>query len=299
MKGRIMAMNKYKVLLFVLPFVLVLMVYYVLLNRDHDESVIKFFPIDEKLQIIDPITNLSLLYQDDQDEYEIQWETSSKVDRPVYLRQDVSLLYVDGKLKGVLSKWKENGQNMLQKTKVHGEDSSHFQAITFHHGEIHYPDDQIKSIQDMSTAELYVIDSPLTALESFVEPASKEQQNWKHTLDHATNQNLLYHWNELMHYYQIPKEKYVAIPLTALPQYNKKPFPSLSQEKTQEVIGQLWEGLYKNYILGITGHQNQIQPVQSFVPLILVGKDGSHLFVLYEDASGHKQQLIQYIPTIS
>ncbi|QHE52963.1 hypothetical protein [Pontibacillus sp. HMF3514] len=267
------------------------------LKPNKEVSVVKFFPLDEVKRFDETFTDLTLLSESDEDEYDFMWKTVSTLEEPVYLRQDVSLLYMDGHLKGVLSKWKENGQNLFQEQKIHGEDSSHYQAVTFHHGEIHYPDDKIKSIQDMSRAELYVIDSPLTPLESFTSPQNQSQEDWKRKLDHATEQQLNYQWNQLIEHYQIPKEQYEIIPLTELPDYETKPFPKLTAEQTQQVIGQLWEGLYKNYVLQFTDDSKE--DINSYVPLVLVDRDGKHLLVLFEDMNQRKQRLIQYYPDFS
>lgn len=264
--------------------------------NDKNVSVIKYFPLDETSSFSDAETDLKLLSETDQDEYNVEWNSFSDVEEPIYLRQDVSLLYIDGRLKGILSKWKENARSIELNSSIHGEDSSHFQAVTFHHGELHYPDDEIKSIQTMTADELYVIDSPHSALESFDQPTNSTQKEWKNTLDHATNQQLSYHWNKLLKYFQIPKNKYKAVPLTELHKYQTKSLPNLTLEQSQQVIGQLWEGLYKNYILGVPGDNKKNKPLQSFVPIILFEKEGKHLLVLYQDGSGKKQQLIQYYP---
>ncbi len=259
------------------------------------QNVVKYFPLDETVSFEETSTSLKMLSESDQDEYEINWTTNSKLKEPVYLRQDISLLYEDGRLKGVLGKWKENSQDLVQEEKVQGEDSGHYQAITYHHGEIHYPDDRIKSIQDMTQSELYVIDSPLTPLESFTEPENQQQIDWKETLDRATQQQLAYRWNQLVTHFSIPLEQYERIPLTTLPEYKTKPLPGLDIEQTQQVIGQLWEGLYKNYILDFTASSNPTNQT-SYVPLILADKDGKHLLVLYENARGKKEKLLQYYP---
>ncbi|WP_138415789.1 hypothetical protein [Aquibacillus sediminis] len=255
-----------------------------------DTPAIKYFPLDEEVSFQTMETNLQLLTETDQDEYNVLWSSTSSLKEPIYLRQDVSLLYSDGRLKGILSKWKENEKHIQLQSKVHGEDSSHYQAISFHHGEIHYPDEQIKSIQAMTHDELYVIDSPHSALTSFNRPTNANQKDWKHTLDNATNQQLNYHWKQLIQHFSIPTDEYNFVPLTDLYQYQTKPIPELTQAETNKVIGQLWEGLYKEYILGISRNQ---QPVNSFVPLILFDKQGTHLMVLFQDQAGEKRQLIQ------
>ncbi|WP_053219200.1 hypothetical protein [Virgibacillus senegalensis] len=267
--------------------------------QDKEKTVIKYFPLDEKVSFSSYNTELKILSETDTDEYDIRWEEHSELESPIYLRQDVSLLYVDGRLKGILSKWKENGQTIEQKSSIHGEDSSHFQAITFHHGELHYPDDKIKSIQAMSADELYVIDSPHTALESFDQPLNKEQEEWKQTLDTATNQQLSFHWNQLINHFGVPVDNYTIVPLTDLVKFQDQPVPGLTEKQSQQVIGQLWEGLYKNYILGIAGNQDNKHPINTFIPLLLFANDGSHLMVLYQNEKEEKQQLLQAYPSFS
>lgn len=258
--------------------------------EDNNVSVIKYFPIDESVTFTSYGTELKMLEQTDKDEYDIKWSTYSLLDEPIYLRQDVSLLYADGRLMGILSKWKESEQDIKLQSSVHGEDSSHYQTITFHHGEVHYPDDKIKSIQAMSSDELYVIDSPHSALESFDQPTNTVQEEWKNTLDRATNQQLSYHWKQLIQYFQIPEDQYIFVPITNLEKYQHTPIPTLDQKETTRVIGQLWEGIYKNYIVGISSNK---KPVKSFVPLVLFDKEGKHLMVLYQNQDGKKEQLIQ------
>ncbi|MDL4841546.1 hypothetical protein [Aquibacillus rhizosphaerae] len=268
----------------------------ILLFYKDNTSVIKFFPIDESISFSSYNTEISLISETDQDEYDINWSSSSKLRTPIYLRQDVSLLYTDGRLKGILSKWKESEKDIILNSKIHGEDSSHFQTISFHHGEIHYPDDKIKSIHRMSYDELYVIDSPHTALESFEVPTNHSQTEWKKTLDHATNQQLSYHWKQLINYFKIPQDRYVFVPLTDLQHYEDNPIPTLTKNQTKQVIGQLWEGLYKNYILTITRDE---QPVNSFIPLILFDKQGEHLLVLFQDQHKKMQKLKQNYPSFN
>ncbi|MDC3415519.1 hypothetical protein [Aquibacillus salsiterrae] len=261
--------------------------------EDKQTSVLKYFPIDETVSFTSYGTELNMLRQTDQDEYDIKWSSYSLLDKPVYLRQDVSLLYADGRLMGILSKWKENEQNIKLQSMVHGEDSSHYQTITFHHGELHYPDDKIKSIQAMSSDELYVIDSPYSALESFDQPTNYSQKEWKNTLDRATNQQLRYYWKQLIDYFQIPENKYEFVPLTDIGKYQQTPIPTLNQQQTDRVIGQLWEGIYKNYIIPLSSNK---KPVKSFVPLVLFDKEGEQLMVLFENEKGQKEQLVQLYP---
>ncbi|WP_226583030.1 hypothetical protein [Halobacillus litoralis] len=260
---------------------------------DKDKSVIKYFPIDVERTFKSFGTTLDFGQQEDEDEYEVFWKVSSESDGPMYLRQDVSLLYVNGRLKGIVSKWEENGTVIEKETSIHGEDSQKYQAISFHHGEIHEGEVPIKSIQATSKDELYVIDSPHTVRSSFKSPMTPEEKEWKKRLDHTIHQQIEAQWTELLNHYQIPKEEYTLVPLTDLADYTDTPFPGTTEENFERIKGQLWEGLYKNYVLGISDTKSS-HPIQSYIPLILFDKKGKHLIVLYEDDTGKKHQLIQY-----
>ncbi|MFG6148520.1 hypothetical protein [Halobacillus sp. B23F22_1] len=259
-----------------------------------EESVVKYFPIDEEGKFEYAETSLSFQEGEGDDEYEVGWKIKSKSNEKVYLRQDVSLLYVNGRLKGVVNKWKENADVINKHSTLHGEDTKKYEAVSFHHGEIHKDDDVINSIQATSGDLLYIIDSPHSNRIAFKKPETKEEEKWKNKLDHSIYQQLTAQWDELKAYYQIPSEKYEQVPLTDLPSYNEEnPFPFIPQGQYNRISGQLWEGLYKNYVLGIKDAKSK-HPIQSYIPLLLFDKKGKHLMVLYEDDQGEKNQLIQY-----
>ncbi|GAB3051109.1 hypothetical protein [Virgibacillus ainsalahensis] len=251
---------------------------------------ITYFPIDEDSVFTYAKTNLELSQETGNDSYEINWTSGSKSDKEMYLRQDASLLFDNGRLRGVRSKWVQETSEIQLQEKLASEDSSFFQVISYHHGELHYPDNLIKSIHQMSYDQLYIIDSPVTSLDSFTSPANNLEREWKSLLDRTTKQQLLYHWHQLFTHFQINSESYFAVPLTNLHQYDVEPLPSMTQEQTKKIMGQLWEGLYKNYIIPITESKND--EVTSYVPIILFDKEKEHLLVLFE-LNGEKQRLIQ------
>lgn len=260
----------------------------------HEEAeVIKYFPIDSINDFSSFETNLAFDSQEDEDEYEVTWLMSSLSDQTLYLRQDISLLYVNGRLKGVINKWQENTQKIEKSTTIHGEDTKKYEAISFHHGEIHKGKQPIKSIQATSGDRLYIIDSPHTQRSAFHKPSTKEERQWKKKLDHSIHQQIEAQWDELLLHYQIPESEYTTIPLTQLNQFENQPLPGVAPTESERIKGQLWEGLYKNYLLAITDTKSN-HPIQSYIPMILFSKDGTHLMVLFEDDTGKKHQLIQY-----
>jgi hypothetical protein len=269
--------------------------YFVFTYEQHSvkESVI-YFPLDEDTSFKDAATLVTLLGKNGDDEYTVNWKIYSDVGKEVYLREDIGFLFADGKLLDKASKWEEGSQKLFQSNKVAEEDSSHFKAISFHHAEIHYENEVIKSSQKMSSDHLYVIDSPKQQLESFKEATTKNEKEWKNILDHATTQQLKYSWSKLLNYYGIPKNKYTAIPLTQLPSYNDKRLPGMTMDESKKAVGRLWEGLYKNYFLGLKKQDGTtVSPIGSTVPLILISDN--HLVVLIESRNGEFFQLIQHL----
>jgi uncharacterized membrane-anchored protein len=288
---------KKRTLLFIFLIIILFLTILIIYKQKNDvaESII-YFPIDPTITFKGEQTTIKLVDQVDEDEYKIKWDVKSETNKPVYLRQDISLLYEDGWLKDIFSKWEENKAELKQTKKISSEDSGHFEAISFHHAEIHYPNDVIKSAQRMSYDELYVIASPLHPLESFKVPNSTREKDDQIVLDHAKSQQLKYVWDELIKYYNIPLERYVFLPLTKLHYYNDHPLPNMNREETNKAIGGLWEGLYKNYFLGIKVDENRtISPIGSSLPLVLIGRDASHIIVLTETDNGEKVQFIQYL----
>ncbi|MBA2869894.1 hypothetical protein HNQ85_000152 [Anoxybacillus calidus] len=258
------------------------------------ESII-FFPLDPNVTFTKADTRLVLEPKKKNNEYVLRWYTTSSLDRKVYLRQDISLLFANGRLLGTLSKWKENSQTLLQEKIVKEKNSQLFQAISFHYGEIH-DGETIRSSQKMSGDYLYVIDSAYSPFMSFRQARTTEQKEWKHVLSQTTRQFLDYKTKQLVIHFSIHEKNYYHFYLPEFIVYNEQPFPDLSIEKTQKIIGNLWEGLYKNYFLGIKKKNGTIvSPTGSTMPVIFISKDYTHLIVLFETRDGEKIQLIQQI----
>ncbi|QGH34929.1 hypothetical protein GI584_13150 [Gracilibacillus salitolerans] len=271
---------------------MMLAVILLLLSQRTAEETIKYFPPDSSISFSAVGTNLNLLKETGNDQYMVKWIATSSLDKEIYLRQDVSLLYMDGRLKGMKGLWKESEKDIDLEVVFEESDSSHFQAISFHHGEIHYPNDEIKSIHQMSDDHLYVIDSPHTALESFREPNSHMQLEWKETIDKTTSQQLQFAWKEWIDAANIEINDYDLYPLTSIIQLQEKPINGLTQEQTDRIIGQLWEGLYKNYILPIA---NQSETNNQIMPLILINKNNDHLIVLFNNEANQLETLYQQL----
>ncbi|WP_047984132.1 hypothetical protein [Ornithinibacillus californiensis] len=248
---------------------------------------ITYFPIDYRTSFDSAKTNLELYSSDDNNAYEILWHVKSKSETPMYLRQDVSLLFADGKLMGMRSQWRENTDTIQFREKFSSDKNHQWETITFHYGEIHTNED-INSIQHMSHDQLYVFKEH-TRFIGF--HSNQSNLITKLLLDESMKENLLAHWQDLLFHFHLDINNYYSIPLTSLYRYQENPLPTLNQKNTDRVIGQLWEGLYKNYIIpNIDSKEN----LNSFMPLILIDKNGESLLVIYE-INGKKEKLIQKI----
>lgn len=260
------------------------------------EESITYFPIDITSPFKAVNTSLSLLDKKNINQYSVQWRISSNLSKNAYLRQDVGLLFANGRLKGKMGNWEQNKNQLVQENILNAKESLYLDAITFHFAEIHQQNESIMSSQDMSKDELYVIDSSYSPLRSFRIPSTKEERDWKKVLDQATAQQLKNSWERAMTHFHIDGNNYKHIPLTQLGRYLHEPFTGFSQLKTNEIIGKLWEGIYKNYFLTIKKADGTgIDPINSTVPLILLSNDRTHLLVLFETSTGEPILLRQKI----
>jgi hypothetical protein len=283
-----------KKLVLIAALLLIISLFSFFIHRPTKEAII-FFPINPRVTFSEAKTTLQLQSQKRDGKYSLLWSTSSALDRNAYLRQDISLLFADGRLVDRLSKWKSNSQTLTQEKIVTARDSHFFQAISFHYGELH-EEETITSSQTMTSDYLYVIDSPYSPLASFHRAATQDEKEWQNVLNKTTTEFLRHTSESLLSHFSIQNQRYYSLYLPDLIVYNEQPLPDLSMEKTQEIIGKLWEGLYKSYFLGIKKEDGSIlSPIGSTTPLILVSKDYSHLLVLTETKDGEKIRLIQQI----
>ncbi|KHF41827.1 hypothetical protein [Halalkalibacter okhensis] len=290
-------MNKWKfaIVMLITSFCVGLFLVFTIKPEPLNDALI-FFPLDPTATFDEATSHIDFLAMEDEDEYILDWNVTSVLNQSAYLRQDVSLLFEDGYLKDTLSTWRENTDTINIEKDVKSDDSGHYRVVTFHHAELHYPNDEIKSAQKLSFDQLYVIDSPLSPLHAFRTPKTEEEKESKRILDYILQQQQDYDWDDLFEYYNIPKDRYLRIPLTDLVLYEEESIPGLTKEKTAQFLGGLWEGLYKNYVLGITKQDGTtVSPIGSTVPLILVPDTADHFFILFRTSDGEPVQLLQTI----
>jgi hypothetical protein len=247
-----------------------------------DKETIIFFPLHPEAHFIKAGTTLSAQPLNDSPAYRITWTVTSLLDRKAYLRQDAGLLYEDGKLKAVIgpTAWKQTADS-INETRTFTDEFSHlFDAIAFHYGEIHEKN-KITSVQQMSKDSLYVVQSENNRLYTFRKANGSVEMQWEKDLDQKKQGYLQSLWKKGLEQWNINADSYMAIPLTNLPRYNTDPLPGFTRSQSDQIIGRLWEGLYKQYIVGIKKENGTVvSPINSTVPLILINRSQRELLVL-------------------
>lgn len=262
-----------------------------IVNRESIETI-TFFPLDDQITIEQAFTSLQATSMKDDQKILLNWDIQSKTKYPLYLRQDVSLLFINGYLLAVTNTWEtdENIINQHQTFKI--KHNNLLQSISFHHGEIH-ENSMIKSTQKMTYDQLYTVCCQSdTKMTTFKYPKTPSEEKITKILNESIDEQLHTKWRSLMEKYNVDEHDYFLIPLIELVKYNDEQLPNLSQEKTATVIGQLWEGLYKNYVLPLS--EQKYSSSKNYMPLILFDRHATHLIVIYE-INGQSEQLYQNI----
>ncbi|MFE1243928.1 hypothetical protein ACFW35_07355 [Fictibacillus sp. NPDC058756] len=285
---------KWKISIFMLIIILVIGIIYQPFVKKEARESITFFPIDSSFSFTDAKTSIKFK-KGTASNYELEWDVESESSESVYLRQDIAMIYENGKLANKMSEWKTNAKSIDLEKDIHGKTPGLWEGISYHQGEIHINEEKYRSVQRMSSDYLYTV-KPNNTFTGFKNPNSASERRLKNMLDQETNKYLQNTLAQLLDYYQINRNNYHVISLQSLTGYNEKTLPGFNQLKSQEIIGKLWEGLYKNYFMNITTKTGQkISPIGSGMPYILLSKDKTHLFVLFQTATGENIQLIQYI----
>lgn len=277
--------------------ILMVLTFSILFYPEQTEESFTYFPPDPTASFQFTHTSLTLLPKH-YGRYRLDWKTNSTLDRKAYLRQDISLLYANGLLTGKIGEeWKQNVTTITLKEKVSYQDSANFKSISFHHGELH-ENGHITSVQSITKDELYVVDSSFSPLQSFRKPRTTNEQEWKEVLDKLTEERMTSSIEKAAKTYSIKQNLYTMYLLTQFYKFSSTALPGFSSEESSKIIGRLWEGIYKNYFLGVRMKDGTYaDPTGSTIPVILLAKDKSHLIVISELSNGKTMllhQMIQY-----
>ena len=288
-------MKKY--LGFLTMFILSLMIFTIFNQAKQVKESFTYFPTNDDVLFQTAETTLTFM-NDTNIGYELLWRTGSILDRKAYLRQDISLLFGNGKLIALMGKdWKQNEDKITLESTVIQNESANYKAISFHHSEIH-EHEQITSSQKHSHDELYVLNSKYHPLHSFRLPVHQQDEEWKKLIDEYIQNKLDDSLQAAQKQFLFDQNQYTIFPLTQIYHYEEHPLPGFTEKETKEIVGRLWEGLYKNYFLGIKKQDGTItDPIDSTIPIILLAKDQTHLYVTSKLKDGEimllKQRIVQ------
>lgn len=252
-----------------------------------------YFPENETNRFNTAYTNLNLVSLKDSS-YQISWKTKSITDEQAYLRQDFTFLFANGELRGAHSSWKQHAKTMqFGQGMPPAREEALWQSISLHHAEMHDAPESITGIQHSTSDKLYVrIDA--TEKHAFHEAKDEIEREIQQDLDKLTKQRLMKKWSVLAQHYHLRLNDYIVLGLTDLQKYEKTSLPGMTQKQTNEVIGKLWEGIYKNYLLPAVKYKKN--GLTSYMPCILLDRKNNKIIVLF-DLNGKPYKLIQQIPT--
>ena len=277
-------MSKWRTFLISL-FILVIMI--IQLNQ-LTVTTLKYFPIDDTALFLTTSTILSIDVKEN-NQPSLSWRIDSEHQTESFLAHDVGLLYQNGKLKGLQSKWSQKDSHLEQMISLVPEKNNYYQAISYHYLELHPSENKINSNYQLSTDQLFIVEDNRKQSDYFKIPESPLEKKLAEALEDSTQIYLQERWTDLINNYEIDRHQYIEIPLVNLDEYQDKPLPGLNINDSKRVIAQLWEGLYENYIIPNKQQKNH----GADMPLILLDKNKDHLFVLFNDGENVKQKLIQ------
>lgn len=126
---------------------------------------------------------IEVLHISDEDEYIMEWTGNSETMDKTDAQQVITFLFEDGYVKDLSSAWSEGENDVSAAKQILSEDSSRYNAISFH-----YATKAPVFSYDWSETALYVFDTPMTDLHSFKKPKSKEENKSQQVLDTIINQ---------------------------------------------------------------------------------------------------------------
>ncbi|EIT85164.1 hypothetical protein A374_10490 [Fictibacillus macauensis ZFHKF-1] len=257
-------------------------------EKKHIQESITYFPIDHSAGFTTSATTLAL-----QDQIFL-WSTSSTSQRPLYLRQDLSFLFHNGVLASKESSWDQETTTIKQQRSYTKPTPGLYESITDHYGEVHSSSSRFASVQQMSQASLYIQNKAGT-LAAFTTANDRQEQQFKEQSDEKKARFLSETWASLYRIFHIRSADYDRLPLTALASYNHQALFGYSKKESAAIIGKLWEGLYKNYYLGVrSANGTLVSPLGSSEPLLLFSKDRTHILIIFQLYNHEPISLLQY-----
>ena len=260
---------------------------YLLDTENTTTETIKYFPINQSISFTDLGSKLEV-YQKENVPLLVA-ENWSKTNKMVYLRQDVNLLFQNGKLKAMHYPWKQYTDWIVDQIKDDLSSDSVYLTLSFHHAEIH-EDSIISSQHAVTTSKLYT-NQFQGKNEFFKEPNNMRQEDALKKIENKLQQERANLLDQAMIELNINRDNYIIYDLDqfSMMKGNKV----ISEEFWPAVLGRLWEGLYRNYVLVFSNEE--LQHYSPSMPWILVDQNGTHLLVIYQKINTHFEKLIQQL----
>ncbi|MCL1630382.1 hypothetical protein M3N64_00225 [Sporolactobacillus sp. CPB3-1] len=249
-----------------------------------DRAAITYFPDNPRIRFTKSDTHLSIMT----DEQLLHLSVQSQTIETNQLIQNFSLLYRNNRLIAILNHWQRNTNQLISARDARIR-SGFYNALTVHQAELHINSD-IYGKERLSQDYLIVSASGRHA---FRHPKTPDEANQlsSHTrqIDLERKQLL---GRAAAHYHFSP-DHYRIVSLDMLTDESKtRIFPFFNEKTVERIVGQLWEGLYKNFIRGIQLTEGQSEsPLGSTVPLLLIADD--HMLVIIESSDHHLIMLKQ------
>lgn len=242
---------------------------------------IQFFPINKRVNFVDLGSDLQIRSKNGG--YVVTADSWSKTSEKSYLRQDINLLFQNGNLIKINYPWKQQTNWINSRMEVPLVGDSIYSLLSYHHAEIH-DDGIITSKQSVTTDQLYVIYFQ-NGWEAFKEPNNARQRDSRDKLTELIISKRSVLLDKGIKELNINRDNYEVYDLDQF-SLNKELPKSIPYEKWESVLGGLWEGLYRSFILQYSNDYS------SPMPWILVDKSSTHLLVIYQLANGSFEKLI-------
>ncbi len=252
------------------------------------KSVIQYFPINKEIAFTDVGSTLKLFKKDK--EYIIQADSWSKTSEKVYLRQDVNLLFQNGFLIQLSYPWKENTDWIVNKIQEPVEKDSVYTLLSYHHAEIHQ-DNGISMNQSVTADKLYVVYFQDT-WEAFNEPQNARQKEAMEILNQAYINKRKKLFEKAIKDLNVNQMNYEVYNLDTF-SLKEKPSKVITEEQWERILGGLWEGIYRSYLVGIT--KDELTYFSSPMPWVLIDRNGTHVLVIFQQYNGQFAKLIMEI----
>lgn len=235
------------------------------------KQAITYFPPNDRYFF--EHANVDLIQENNQ----INWVIESKTNERAYIRQDVGLLYTNGKFISFYNDWKTDTDHLQFQTSIHMDNRMGIDAISIHYAEFH------------EDAHIYSIEKIVSTSTSGSSQGNHSEHNQR--LDEYLSFKTAYE-KEIINHFSFDDLQYDFVLLNELPAYITNQQTKWSAEQIETVIGHLAESIYKQYVTKLLTHHGHYK---HRIPVILFDKNEPFIFIVFQ-LDGEWYQYKQQIP---